>query len=157
MTKTPEQVAADAVDRSWEALLNVDDRTLPEEYPDMALITFDELEGFILAALRERDAQHEARVGELERDYEAACRTLAMYRKGATTAQALADPFFASDEIDELARSVALAPPSPPADKRKGERRISYEVIKDVPSENRSGNDRRGRQTQPETSEVERD
>jgi hypothetical protein len=35
----------------WQDLLDKDDRTSPDEYPDMALITFDELNDAILAAL----------------------------------------------------------------------------------------------------------
>lgn len=31
---------------AWQELLDKDDRTSPEEYPDMALITFEEFESF---------------------------------------------------------------------------------------------------------------
>lgn len=35
---------------AWDRLLNVDDRNSPEEYPEMALIQFDELAGFMREA-----------------------------------------------------------------------------------------------------------
>jgi hypothetical protein len=52
----PADPTSEAVERltiadAWDILLNVDDRTSPEEYPDMCLITRDELERFMLAAL----------------------------------------------------------------------------------------------------------
>lgn len=36
-----------AIDRLWQDLLDKDDRTSPAEYPDMALITRDEFEGYL--------------------------------------------------------------------------------------------------------------
>lgn len=41
------------VDREWQSLLDKDDRTSPEEYPDMCLITREELHGVVNAALLE--------------------------------------------------------------------------------------------------------
>lgn len=41
---------ADLADRAWQELLDKDDRTSPEECPEMCLITQDELRGFIAAA-----------------------------------------------------------------------------------------------------------
>jgi hypothetical protein len=38
------------LDQSWETLLNQDDRTSPPEYPDMCLITRDELQQFLNSA-----------------------------------------------------------------------------------------------------------
>lgn len=37
-------------EEAWDVLVNVDDRTSPEEYPDMCLITRDELIGFMARA-----------------------------------------------------------------------------------------------------------
>jgi hypothetical protein len=48
---TSEAVERLTIADAWDILLNVDDRTSPEEYPDMCLITRDELERFMLAAL----------------------------------------------------------------------------------------------------------
>jgi hypothetical protein len=44
-------------EEAWQALLDKDDRTSPAEYPDMCLITKDELEGFLLSS---HDALEEA-------------------------------------------------------------------------------------------------
>lgn len=38
------------VEKEWQDLLEKDDRTSPEEYPDMALITFEEFRDAMLAA-----------------------------------------------------------------------------------------------------------
>lgn len=49
---TPEQ--------AWQELLDKDDRTSPEDCPEMCLITFEELREFMKAAeQRERHAQTE--------------------------------------------------------------------------------------------------
>jgi hypothetical protein len=65
--------AKDRIARLWQDLLDKDDRTSPEEYPDMALITFDEFEQSILALLPEaaaiRAAAFEEAARELERSY----------------------------------------------------------------------------------------
>jgi hypothetical protein len=37
---------------AWQDLLDKDDRTSPEDYPDMALITFDELRDYMTHAVR---------------------------------------------------------------------------------------------------------
>lgn len=42
---TPRQLPS--VDEVWQQLLDKDDRTSPEEYPDMCLITFDELKSLL--------------------------------------------------------------------------------------------------------------
>lgn len=39
------------VEQFWQELLEKDDRTSPEEYPDMALITFDEFSGYMAQAV----------------------------------------------------------------------------------------------------------
>jgi hypothetical protein len=36
-----------SAEEAWQELLDKDDRTSPDEYPDMCLITFDELEDFM--------------------------------------------------------------------------------------------------------------
>lgn len=38
--------------RAWQELLDKDDRTSPAEYPEMCLITFDELRDFMMHAKR---------------------------------------------------------------------------------------------------------
>jgi hypothetical protein len=38
------------IEQLWQDLLDKDDRTSPAEYPDMALITFDEFRDAILSA-----------------------------------------------------------------------------------------------------------
>lgn len=48
MTAEPRNESVTArIDAAWGELLNVDDRTSPEEYPDMCLITRGELAGFM--------------------------------------------------------------------------------------------------------------
>jgi BMFP domain-containing protein YqiC len=47
---------------AWDELVNKTDRTSPEEYPDHCLITFDELQDFML---RSRD-EFKARIEQLE-------------------------------------------------------------------------------------------
>jgi hypothetical protein len=42
--------ATTILDKSWQTLLDADDRTSPPEYPDMCLITRDELLGFLIDA-----------------------------------------------------------------------------------------------------------
>ncbi|MFD2501443.1 hypothetical protein ACFSTI_24900 [Rhizorhabdus histidinilytica] len=59
LASTPQPAAAETVDALWLELCEYDDRTSPEEYPDHALITRDELAEFIaraVAAERERCA-----------------------------------------------------------------------------------------------------
>lgn len=46
---------------AWRILVEMDDRTSPEEYPDHALITYDELERFMQAAIPPADTN----IGEL--------------------------------------------------------------------------------------------
>lgn len=48
-TASLEGDAVERVARLWQDLLDKDDRTSPEEYPDMALISFEEFEHAILA------------------------------------------------------------------------------------------------------------
>ena len=38
------------IERLWQSLLDKDDRNSPEEYPDMAMLTFEEFAGYIRAA-----------------------------------------------------------------------------------------------------------
>lgn len=42
------RTSATPVDQLWQDLLDKDDRTSPEEYPDMALITYDEFRDLLL-------------------------------------------------------------------------------------------------------------
>lgn len=49
---------AKTVEALWQDLLDKDDRTSPEEYPDMALITFDELKEFLSEKDREIEICH---------------------------------------------------------------------------------------------------
>jgi hypothetical protein len=51
MTTTPAPTSREAVERLWLDLLEKDDRTSPPEYPDMALITKDELGAALRVAL----------------------------------------------------------------------------------------------------------
>jgi len=44
-------------EEAWQDLLEKDDRTSPEDYPDMALITADELQAYMLAARDEGRAE----------------------------------------------------------------------------------------------------
>lgn len=72
---------SNAVREAWEELINYDDRTSPEEYPDMALIAREELAIFMLRAVPNRDSEAtppppkridrallEARIGEALRE-----------------------------------------------------------------------------------------
>ncbi|WP_062233094.1 hypothetical protein [Aureimonas sp. N4] len=52
MTTAPVTVPAEVLDRCWEDLVEKDDRTSPEDYPDHALITRDELAGYLALAAR---------------------------------------------------------------------------------------------------------
>jgi hypothetical protein len=55
----------DLVEQAWTTLLEKDDRTSPEEYPDMCLLTRDELEFAMAEAfLRGQKALLENGVGE---------------------------------------------------------------------------------------------
>ena len=66
----------DLIERFWQSLLDKDDRNSPEEYPDMAMLTFDEFAGYIrevadphaaqIAALTEALAVAQQRIAELE-------------------------------------------------------------------------------------------
>lgn len=54
--------AEQLTEKAWQELLEKDDRSSPTEYPEMALISFEELRGYILDAasfrarlLKERD------------------------------------------------------------------------------------------------------
>lgn len=51
MMTTTEEIAAAEVSKAWFDLVEKDDRNSPEEYPDMCLITREELAGYIAAAL----------------------------------------------------------------------------------------------------------
>lgn len=69
-TPTPARAESDAErlgKKLWTDLCEKDDRTSPEEYPDMALITQDELCSVVAAAFDERDAKFAAQAGEIER------------------------------------------------------------------------------------------
>lgn len=50
MTST--DTAREAAEQAWHDLLDKDDRTSPAEYPDMALITFDEFSEALSAGRR---------------------------------------------------------------------------------------------------------
>ena len=52
---------SDLVERLWQNLLDKDDRNSPEEYPDMAMLTFDEFAGYI----REASAPHAEQIAAL--------------------------------------------------------------------------------------------
>ena len=62
-------------EEAWQDLLEKDDRTSPEDYPDMALITADELQAYMLAARDEGRA--EGLGGEWRPEVAFAVRTLA--------------------------------------------------------------------------------
>jgi hypothetical protein len=47
---SPDIVEVFTHEDAWDELVNKDDRTSPEEYPDMCLITFEELRDYILRA-----------------------------------------------------------------------------------------------------------
>lgn len=65
MTRTPEEIATAAAEETWKELLEVDDRTPPEEYPDMILIEFHELETCLFQAIRAERQAAEERVKKL--------------------------------------------------------------------------------------------
>jgi hypothetical protein len=46
----------DLIARLWQELIDKDDRNSPEEYPEMALITFDEFADYIKRVLIAADA-----------------------------------------------------------------------------------------------------
>lgn len=76
--QVPNAERREEIERLWQCLLDKDDRTSPVEYPDMALITFEEFAEFaaaldaqsaertraavpaLIATARERDALREA-------------------------------------------------------------------------------------------------
>ena len=49
--RSAEEVRAE-IERLWQSLLDKDDRNSPEDYPDMAMLTFDEFSGYINQTLR---------------------------------------------------------------------------------------------------------
>lgn len=49
-TSSPVTDDAFTAQDAWDALVHKDDRTSPEEYPDMCLITFEELQDYIIRA-----------------------------------------------------------------------------------------------------------
>jgi hypothetical protein len=52
-TPTPLEIADRLTpEEAWDDLLNKSDRTSPEDYPDMALISFSELEDYMNSAVR---------------------------------------------------------------------------------------------------------
>jgi hypothetical protein len=53
LTANPDR---EKVARLWQELLDKDDRTSPEEYPDMVLITFEEFESAILSTIAPDEA-----------------------------------------------------------------------------------------------------
>jgi len=60
--------AAEAVEAAWQDLIEKDDRTSPEEYPDMALITRGDLAGYMSDAVA---PEQPAQASEVERLREA--------------------------------------------------------------------------------------
>jgi len=65
-TDAGEGVEYTALD-AWQELVEYDDRTSPEEYPDMALITFEELKQFMSAAHWERAKAQSRIVARLQK------------------------------------------------------------------------------------------
>lgn len=61
----------------WQELVDKDDRTSPEEYPDMALITYNEFIYYLSEHTRQSTAELEQRVRDLEEGlsdmYNSAC------------------------------------------------------------------------------------
>lgn len=56
----------DLARREWQELVEKDDRTSPEEYPDMALITFDELREIISGSLLADSAAKDAEIAKVK-------------------------------------------------------------------------------------------
>ena len=46
MTRTEAEIRAE-IKRMWQSLLDKDDRNSPADYPDMAMLTFDEFSGYV--------------------------------------------------------------------------------------------------------------
>jgi len=68
------------IDEAWQDLVEKDDRTSPEEYPDMALITHDELAGYMAhAALLSPSSGEEERIGPRARPHLFVCKGCPAY------------------------------------------------------------------------------
>ena len=50
MIRTEAEIRTE-IERLWQSLLDKDDRNSPEDYPDMAMLTFDEFSNYINHAL----------------------------------------------------------------------------------------------------------
>lgn len=94
-------LSEELVEQAWCDFFNVDDRTSPEEHPDMALIKFDELREIIarFAALSPSDALRE----EVERLRKGRDE----WRENATTFKGLCEEWEGVAEAEKTARQAA--------------------------------------------------
>jgi len=77
----------DVTQAAWQELVEYDDRTSPEEYPDMALITFEELRDFMARAAK---AMQE-RCAKVAQEHADQCDDTAIGRRTNQTARNVAD------------------------------------------------------------------
>lgn len=144
---------AEIVDHIWQGLLDKDDRTSPEEYPDMVLISRDELSGHIAECMAEaawqaskaptRPAPAEIGMGERERlraaleeaiefaDQDAQCLTQAGIDMVARWSAALASTVLVEGEKgSSCTESGSTASPKSagPCKSEEREVAISYEL-----------------------------